>query len=187
SVLKLSSPALAVLDFFTPFNQLFLDKSDIDLGSSGAILLPDSVGSTAHRHLMVTAGKEGRIYLLDRDQMGRFRSDGDGQIVQSIAGAIRGLFAGPAYFNNTLYFAAATDHIKAFSISDARIATSPSSQSARIVNYPGGVPAVSANGSSQGIVWLLESGPDGQLRAYDANNLANELYHSQMNASRDAV
>ena len=71
SVIKLSSPRLAVIDYFTPFNQLRLDIADIDLGSSGAVLLPDIVGSAAHRRLLVSAGKEGRIYLLDRDQMGQ--------------------------------------------------------------------------------------------------------------------
>src|SRR6476620_9076370 len=88
SVIKLSSPGLVVVDYFTPFNQFRLDTADIDLGSSGAVLLPDIVGSAAHPRLLVSAGKEGRIYLLDRDQMGHFNADGDSQIVQSIEGAI---------------------------------------------------------------------------------------------------
>jgi hypothetical protein len=185
SLIKLSSPGLAVSDYFTPFNQQHLDQADIDLGSSGAVLLPDAAGSVSHPRLMVSAGKEGRIYLVDRDQMGRFQPGNDAQIVQSIEKAIGPLFGGPAYFNNTLYFAAADDRVKAFPISAARIAASSSSQSDRVIGYPGGVPVISAAGASNGIVWLVESGPAGMLHAYDASDLANELYNSQMNAARD--
>ena len=104
SFVKLSSPSLTVLDYFTPFNQLYLDRADIDLGSSGAVLLPDLAGSLTHQRLLVSAGKEGRIYLLDRDRMGRFNPDGDSQIVQSIEGAVGAAFGGPAYFNRTPVF-----------------------------------------------------------------------------------
>ncbi len=187
SVIKLSSPGLTVLDYFTPFNQLDLDQQDIDLGSSGAVLLPDLAGSLAHQRLLVTAGKEGRIYLLDRDRMGRFNPEGDSQIVQSIAGAIGPLFGGPAYFNGTLYFSPSQDKLKAFSVSGAHIEPLPLSQSSQAFYYPGAVPTVSANGSSNGIVWLVEGGFSGTLHAFDAANLANELYNSQMNSSRDAL
>jgi hypothetical protein len=186
SVIKLSSPGLTLVDHFTPYNQLYLDRADIDLGSSGAILLPDTVGSVAHPHLLVSAGKEGRIYLLDRDSLGRYGANNDGQIVQSIQGAIGALFGGPAYFKDTLYFAAANDRVKAFSISQARISQSPSSQSEHAIGYPGAVPAISANGSANGIVWLAEAGAGGMLHAYDASNLAIELYNSEMNSARDS-
>jgi hypothetical protein len=187
SVIKLSSPGLTLVDYFTPFNQLYLDRADIDLGSSGATLLPDTVGSVAHAHLLVSAGKEGRIYLLDRDRLGRYRADNDGQIVQSIQGAIGALFAGPAYFRDTLYFAASNDRVKAFSISAARIGGSLSSQSSHVIAYPGAAPAISANGSANGIVWLAEGGAGGVLHAYDAANLAIELYNSEMNQARDST
>jgi hypothetical protein len=187
SILKLSSPGLTVIDYFTPFNQMDLDRNDIDLGSSTAVLLPDAVGSVAHRHLLVTAGKEGRIYLIDRDHLGHFGASDDTQIVQSLSGAIKSLFSGPAYFNHTLYFASAYDTLKAFSISDAQLATSPSSQSVEVFGYAGGVPVVTARGFSNGIVWVVESSAGGTLHAYDASDLSNELYNSQMNASRDAL
>jgi len=187
SVLKLTSPGLALLDYFTPFNQKDLDRNDVDLGSSGAVLLPEAAGSVAHRHLLVSAGKEGRIYLIDRDRMGRFHEGGDDQIVQSFNGAIGSLFGGPAYFNNTLYFAAQFDTLKAFSISNAYIPASPSSQSSQRFGYVGSVPAVTANGSADGIVWTVEDSFGGTLHAYDASNLAIELYNSQMNGSRDAL
>ena len=187
SILKFSSPALAVSDYFTPFNQMDLDRNDIDLGSSTAVLLPDVAGSAAHKHLLVSAGKEGRIYLIDRDHLGHFQAGGDTQIVQSLSGAIKSLFGGPAYFNNTLYFAAAFDTLKAFPISEAHIATSPSSQSADVFGYAGGVPVITANGSSNGIVWVVEGSAGGTLHAYDASNLSNELYNSQIEASRDSL
>lgn len=186
SLLKLTSPGLGLLDYFTPFNQNDLDRNDIDLGSSGAVLLPDSAGSTPHPHLLISAGKEGRIYLIDRDRMGRFYEGGD-QIVQSLNGAIGSLFGGPAYFNNTLYFAAQFDTLKAFAISNAFIRISPSSQSSQRFGYVGSVPAVTANGSADGIVWAVEGSFGGILHAYDASNLAIELYNSQMNPSRDAL
>jgi hypothetical protein len=186
TVLKLFSPALVPADFFTPFNQEHLDQADIDLGSSGALLLPDSAGSAAHPHLLVSAGKEGRIYLLDRDHLGGFSAAGDHQIVQSIQDAVGPLFGGPAYYNGYIYFAAAKDRVKAFSISQARIGMSPSSQSATVIPYPGAVPAISANGNANGIVWLIEAGTQGVLHAYDAANLRRELYNSGQNAARDA-
>jgi len=188
SFLKLSSiDGLAIADYFTPHNQADLNRADMDLGSSGAVLLPDSVGNNVHRHLLISAGKEGRIYLLDRDQMGHFHADGDRQIVQSLEGAIGPLYGGPAYFNNTVYFAASNDALKAFSISGGELGTSPSARSSQAFGYPGAVPTVSANGASNGIVWLLEGGAGGTLHAYDASNVANELYNSQMEGSRDSL
>jgi hypothetical protein len=187
SVIKLSSPELTVADYFTPFNQLYLDRADIDLGSSGAVLLPDLAGSMVHRHLLVNAGKEGRIYLLDRDRMGHFQAGGDSQVVQSITGAIGALYGVPAYFNGALYFSAAQDKLKAFAVSAAHIETLPFSESSLLFGYPGAVPAVSANGSSNGIVWVVESSFGGTLHAYNASNLADELYNSQMNSSRDTL
>jgi uncharacterized protein (TIGR03437 family) len=186
--LKLSSTnGLAVADYFTPHNQLGLNRADLDLGSGAAVLLPDSAGSSAHPHLLISAGKEGRIFLLDRDQMGRFQSADDSQIVQSLAGAIGPLYGGPAYFNHTVYFAAANDSLKSFSISAGRLATTPGAQASQVYGYPGAVPVVSANGSSDGIVWLLEASGSGTLHAYDAANVATELYNSQMKASRDSL
>jgi hypothetical protein len=187
SLLKLSSGGLKLLDYFTPFNQRDLDRNDIDLGSSTAVLLPDLAGSSAHRHLLVSAGKEGRIYLIDRDRMGHFQASGDDQIVQSLHAAIGALFGGPAYFNNTLYFAAAFDTLKAFSVSEAHISTSPTSESSQGFGYAGAVPVVTANRSSNGIVWAVEGSFGGILHAYDASNLAIELYNSQMEGSRDEL
>jgi uncharacterized protein (TIGR03437 family) len=188
SFLKLSSRGgLSVTDYFTPHNQTYLNRADLDLGSSGALLLPDAAGSNAHPHLLVSAGKEGRIFLLDRDRMGGFRANDDTQIVQSLANAIGPLYGPPAYFNNTVYFSAANDALKAFSIAAGQLSTSPVAQASRVFPYPGAVPTISANGTANGIVWLLEGGSSGTLHAYDARNVANELYNSQMQPGRDAL
>jgi len=186
SYLKLSTAAgIALADYFTPFNYASLNQSDLDVGSSGVALLPDAAGSAQHPHLMVGAGKEGRIYLLDRDNLGKVQAGSDSQIVQSLPGAIGGLFGNPAYYNNTIYFCGAGSSLKAFPISGAIMATSPSSQSATQFGSPGCVPTISAGGAANGIVWALD--PAGLLHAYDAANLATELYNSNQNKTRDAL
>jgi uncharacterized protein (TIGR03437 family) len=188
SFIKLSSAAgLAIADYFTPFNQLSLNRDDIDLGSSGALVLPDEAGAAAHPHLVAGAGKEGRIYLLDRDGMGGFNAAGDTQIVQSIAGALGPVYGGLAYFNRTLFFAPANDSLKAFAISNAHLTSSPTSRSSQAFGELGGAPVVSANGDANGIVWLSEPGSGGTLHAFDASNLGHELYNSQMDQARDAL
>src|SRR5262249_31158935 len=101
SVLKLTGSNLALSDFFTPSNQQQLNDRDNDLGSSGAVLLPDQPGP--HPHLLVTAGKEGKIYLIDRDQMGKFQPGDDPHAVQTIS-ASRGAFGAMAYWNQNVFF-----------------------------------------------------------------------------------
>jgi hypothetical protein len=113
SVIRLAtSNGLSVADYFTPFNAELLDRQDLDLGSSGALLLPDSAGTPEHPHLLVTGGKEGRIYVIDRDRMGHFVAGSDKQIVQSLPAAVGPLFGIPAYFNHTVFFAAGTTHLR---------------------------------------------------------------------------
>src|SRR5207245_2902556 len=109
----------------------------------------------------------------------------DSQIVQSLPGAVGGLFSIPAYFNGVVYFSGAGDFLKAFPIADAAMAPAPSSRSATRFGGLGSVPAVSADGAANGIVWAIESSGGGTLRAYDAGNLANELYNSGQNRARD--
>jgi uncharacterized protein (TIGR03437 family) len=186
SYIKLGSGGgLPVLDYFTPFNQKALNDGDVDTGSAGVALLGDEAGSAAHPHLMAGAGKEGRIYLLDRDHLGGYQSSSDSQIVQSIPGATSGLFGNPAYFNNTVYFCGSGDGVEAFPVSNAQLATKPASRSPLPYGYPGCVPTISANGTSNGIVWTVESGL--VLHAYDAGNLGNELYNTAQNPARDAL
>ncbi len=185
SFIKLTPGAnsLTAADYFTPYNFADLDNRDLDTGSSGVLLLPDSAGSAAHPHLLTSAGKEGRIYLLDRDNLGKWQANSDSQIVQSIPGAVGGLFGIPAYFNNTLYFSGSSQPMKAFSIQSARMSTTPTSATAFSFGNFGGVPSISANGTSNGIVWLLQSAGGGPgLFAYDATDLTKLLFNS--NASK---
>lgn len=190
SVLKLSSTAgLSVADYFTPYNQDYLDAQDLDLGSGGTVVLPDSVGSLAHPHLLVASSKTGTIYLLDRDGMGQFNSVGDTQIVQSISGAVGGMWNTPAYFNGKLYYIGVDDRLKAFAIANAAINPSTVGQGPGTIGYPGASPCISANGTSDAIVWALQedgaNGGQAVLHAYNAANVAQELYNSAQVASRD--
>jgi len=176
SLIKLSTTqGLAVADYFTPFNADLLSEQELDFGSSGALLLPDGAGSPTHPHLAVSGSKEGRIYVLDRDNLGHFQADSDSQIVQSLVSAVGPLFGIPVYFNNTVYFSGANDALKAFSVTNGLLSEQPVSQSAAAFPFPGTVPSISANGSGDGIVWLIDS--SGLLHAFEAANLGNELYH----------
>jgi hypothetical protein len=183
SFLKLgTSPGLSLLDYFTPANEASLAAADEDLGSGGAILLPDDVGSTAHPHLVTGAGKQGIIYLLDRDNLGHYNSAGDSQIIQeaSVGGTVFGM---PGYFNKRVYFQVAGQQLKAFSISNAVLSSAPVSQSldAEPFFFRGSSPCITANGKSNGIVWELvvtTSFGVTALRAYNSDDLSQKLYDS---------
>jgi hypothetical protein len=183
-----SNKQLAVADYFEMFNQASENGSDQDLGSGGALVLPDLNDSTGKaRHLAVGAGKDGNIYLVDRDAMGGFNPNSN-NIYQQLSKAIAGIFSMPAYFNNTLYYGAVNDQIKAFAISQARLATAPSSRTSHKFPYPGATPSISANGTSNAILWAAENDDPAVLHAYDATNLATELYNSsQAEDDRDEL
>src|SRR6266849_4607732 len=185
--LKMStSGGLAVADYFEMSNQAAENGSDADLGSGGAIVLPDLTdGSGNVRHLAVGAGKDGHIYVVNRDAMGKFNPSSN-NIYQDLTGVLgNGVFSMPAYFNNTVYYGAVGDAIKAFKITSAKLSTSPSFQSSNSFPYPGSTPSLSANGTSNAIVWAAENGGTAVLHAYDASNL-HELYNSnQASGGRD--
>jgi hypothetical protein len=205
SILKISrTSGLSVVDWFTPFNQDFLNMNDGDLGSSGVVLLPDQSSGVAH--LLVSGGKEGRLYLVNRDSMGHFCAScttTDTNVVQSFM-ATTGFFCTPAFWQNALYFAGSLqgvgngDHLNrlAFDPSKGLFNSSPASQSAFVFNFPGATPSISSRGSSNGIVWAVDSshsdpnvdfqpGP-AVLFAYDATDLSNELWNSsQASGNRD--
>ena len=174
--------SLTVADYFTPFDEAALNAVDNDLGSSGVLLPPDQPGPNPH--LAITAGKAGTIYVLNRDNLGQFQNGSDSQIVQSLPGAIGSAFGTPAYFNGNIYFDGAGDPLKEFALNTGTLSSSPISQAASNLGFPGATPSVSANGLSNGIVWTVQTDAyaarSGQavLHAYDANDLTHELYNS---------
>jgi len=181
-----TAPALAVTDYFQPSNTVQESNADEDLGSGGALVLPDLADANgAVRHLALGAGKNSVIYVVNRDSMGKFDSNAD-HIYQEIVGQIRGpVFSMPAYFNRTVYFGAISDNIKAFTITNARLSTTASSQTPNTFGSPGATPSISANGATNGIVWASQNGTIAALHAYDASNLGRELYNSNQSGARD--
>jgi len=202
SIMKLSSPSgglFSVEDWFTPYNQSGLSGTDTDLGSGGVLLLPDLPAGSAHQHLLTLMGKEGKIYLVDRDIMGKFCSSctsRDTQTVQEIPGATSGVLGSPAYWNGFLYWGAGADggpgdHLKAFSFNvnnSGLISKLPTSQSSQTFNFSTAAPVISANGNSNAILWILDnsgfaSNGNQVLYAYDATNLGTMLYNSSQAAA----
>jgi hypothetical protein len=202
SFVKLS-PSGTVLDYFTPHDQSAMNAGDIDLGSGGTILIPDQGGP--HPHLALSAGKNGTIYVVDRDNMGHYNAQNDNQIVQSLTNIFpggtftTGNFKAPVYWNGNLYFSADADYIKSFRMTNGLMSTTPTSYSSFIVNYPGATLGLSSNGNTNAILWAIQRvdldplgqfgdrGP-GVLHAFDAQNLAIELYNSaQAAGGRDEL
>ena len=178
--LKVSTTSgLAVADYFASFNTVSLSNADTDLGSGGTLVLPDLVASGGQvRHLAVGAGKDSHIYVVDRDSMGKWNASSN-QIYQDISGALgNSIFSMPAYFNGTLYYGPVGTAIKAFPILSARVSSTASSQTARSFQYPGATPGISASGTTNGILWAVENSNPAVLHAYDARNLAVEIYNS---------
>ncbi len=191
SFLRLTPGAgtLSVTSFFTPLNELMLDDDDLDMGSGGNLLLPDQPGPNPH--LMVGAGKVGTLYLVNRDSMGGFNASND-QMVQELVNAVGGMFSTPAYWQGTvpkvglqnmIYTVGLTDQPKMFVISNGLLQTPPvTAPTALLIGYPGASPVISANGTTGGILWLIDSsawssGGTAVLYAFDATNMA-PLYNS---------
>jgi hypothetical protein len=184
---KISSVTpIQVVDYFAMRNDVSESAGDVDLGSGAPMLLPDlqDAGGSV-RHLAVGAGKDGHLYVVDRDNLGKFSTSGNA-IWQDLASALPGgIYSTPAYFSGSVYYADVNGTLKAFAIAQAKLGASPASQSSTTFPYPGASPAVSANGSAGGIVWAVESstGQTAVLRAFDATNLGNELYNSNRAAA----
>ncbi len=178
-----TSGGLKLADYFTPHNTVAESDADTDFGSGGGILLLDVTDSSGNtRHLSVGAGKDSLIYVVDRDSMGKFNASTD-QTYQEISGQLGGgVFSMPAFFNNTVYYGAVGDALKAFPVTSAKLAGTPASQSTHHFGYPGTTPSVSANGTTNGIVWAIENS-GAILFAYDASNLTTELYDSNQAAN----
>ncbi len=184
---SISSGQLAVADYFNMSNTVQESNDDEDLGSGGCVVLPDLMDNNGQvHHLAVGAGKDTNIYVVNRDNMGKFNPNNDSAIYQEIDGVLPGgVWSSPAYFNNTIFYGDVSDKLKAFTISNAKLSTTPTSQSTETFPYPGTTPSVSANGTSNGIVWAISNSDPAVLYAYDATNLSHELYNSNQAGSRD--
>ena len=186
SFVKLSTAqgGLAVADYFAMSNEVSESGNDVDLGSGGEMLLPDLTdASGATRQVVVGAGKDSNIYVVDRSNMGKFSASGN-QIWQELDGVLPGgVWATPAYFSNTVYYGDNGGTLKAFAITQAKLATAPSAQTTTAFAYPGTSPAISANGTGNGILWAHENTSPAVLHAYDATDLSKELYNSSQAAN----
>lgn len=191
--LKLSSSGgLSVADYFTPQNQAYDDTNDLDLGSGGPMLLPDQPGPIPH--MMIGAGKPGTAYLINRDQMtaGNDHFDQSQDAVLASVQLAGGCYNTPAYFNGTIYYAAWEDNLVGYVVSNASLPQIPNQVGSRVMGYPGSTPAVSANGTSNGIVWGVQcqpasgSGPT-VLWACNATNISTEIYNSTQAGARDQL
>lgn len=202
SFLKLAynsaASTMTVADYFTPYNYSALNAQDMDLGSAGPLLIPNTT-------LLTSAGKEGIIYLVDRTKMGKNRSGSNSQIVQSIKTFKGHLHGSPVYWGETsskgyTYWWSEADRLKSFRFQYGKLSASPTSQGPQAPNgngMPGAMLSVSANGTDpkSAILWatIPKSGDanhnvvPGMLRAFDATNVAKELWNSEQNAPRDGV
>ena len=188
SFLKISTAGggLAVADYFAPSNEVAESAADEDLGSGGAMLLPDVTDSGGVvRHLAVGAGKDRNLYVVNRDDMGKFSASGNADW-QELDGVLSGgIWSTPAYFNGTVYYGTVGGPLQAFTLVGAKLSSQPASATSTTFGYPGTAPAISANGTSNGIVWAVENSTPAVLHAYDAADLT-ELYNSsQATGGRD--
>jgi hypothetical protein len=186
SFLKISTSAgtLAVADYFALDNGVAESQNDVDLGSGGIMLLPDQTDSSGTvRHLAVGAGKDGNLYIVSRDSLGKFSPTAN-NIWQEIDGSLSGgVWATAAWFNGSIYFGPNGGTLRAFSVTAAQMSSSAISQSATQFEFPGTSPVVSANGTANAIVWAYENATPAVLHAYDATNVAHELYNSNQAAN----
>ena len=212
SIIKVSTAgALSVTDYFTPQSQAILRDLDFDLGSCGVVVIPDGLGPPGHPDLVIGGGKEGFVYVLDRDDLGKYTAGGPDQVVQRLdlpGFCIEcGVFGAPAVWRNgpttaVLYVGAVDATLRAYSLVDGEFSEPPTSETAAVYGFPATSPAVSSNGMTDAIVWTLETSTNGSglppgntlgpaiLRAYDATDLAHVLFESDAtsaNTCGDAV
>jgi hypothetical protein len=180
------APNLAVTDYFATMNNVMQSTDDEDFGSGGPLLLPDQVMADGTvKHLAVGAGKDNKIYVVDRDSMGKFNPNFNTNWQTLIGTLAGGVWGSAAYYNGVVYYGGMGDSLKSLPITNAQLATTAATHSATTFPYPGATPAISANGTANGIVWALENGTIGALHAYDASNLGREFYNSNQAGSRD--
>jgi hypothetical protein len=188
SVVRLTA-AGTVGDFFTPSYQDTLRANDVDLGSGGVTILPDSAGSTSHPHLAIATGKTGVLYLLDQTNLGQFSSSADNDVQEIVIQSLNttvfgaGVFGKTVYWNGNVYVAMVGDSLRQYAISQGALSGTANAISTHLFAYPGATPSISADATSGGIIWALDVGgysPTGPavLYAFDATNMASLLYTS---------
>jgi hypothetical protein len=195
SVVRLSTASgLSVADYFTPLDQASLDANDTDFGSGAATILVDQPAGPV-THLVIGGGKQGNLFLLNRDNLGKFNSSTNNVIETVNLG--NSIFATPVFWQNNLYVAGVGPLKQfVFNSTTGKFNGAPFSQSSTSYRFPGSTPSVSSNGASNGIIWALDNSlyctPQSPgcgatvLHAYDAANLATELWNSsQAAANRD--
>jgi hypothetical protein len=192
--LKLSARGLKVVDYFTPYNQAQEAVSDIDLGSGGTLILPEMMTASGQIvRLAVGAGKDGNIYVVNRDRMGKInqRTPDNSNVYQEIQDALGGaVFGSPAYFNGYLFYGPINSTLKQFTFHDGLLSTSATSATTNSFDYRGTTPSISSSGNESAILWAYENATSGKavLHAYNALDLTQELYNStQAPDDRDAL
>jgi hypothetical protein len=202
SVIRLATVGgLSVTDYFTPCDQSLDSGVDpnpaLRSESTAPLLLPDSAGTSLQPHLLIDGSKEGYLYVLNRDNMGQFISpcpDSPSRVqMMSVGGPI---LSTPLFWNNAVYVAPGNGHLLSFPMTAGILARAPSTvQSPETLGPLGATPVLSANGSNNAILWLIDTtgyqtwpaaSASAILRAYDPSNLSNEIYNSAMNA-KDAA
>ena len=183
--LSVSGGVLSVADYFAMLNAQSESSHDVDLGSGGALVLPDMTDAqNVVRQLAVGAGKDGHIYLVDRNNMGKFNPSAN-QIYQDLPGALPfGEFGMAAYFNGAIYYGGVSDVIRKFTFTNARLNPAAAATTSNSFGYPGATPSISANGAANGIVWASENTDPAIVHAYAASDL-HELYNSSQAGARD--
>jgi len=188
SFLRLNTAGgLSVADYFSPCDQAALSTADQDLGSSAPVLLPDSAGSVSTLHLMMGGAKNGKLYVLNRDSLGRYTypCPDPAASVQEVPIGDGPILSTPLFWNNFIYVAAGNGKLKAIPMASGVLQLPPSSQSLETLGPQGATPVVSSNGANNAIIWLIDTSgalvtpnTPAILRAFDANNLSNEIYNS---------
>ncbi|HTT24964.1 MAG TPA: hypothetical protein VMG82_38980 [Candidatus Sulfotelmatobacter sp.] len=203
----LNGTNLSISGYFTPYDQLTLARTDGDLGSGGVVLLPNQTGA-GPQHLLAQVGKEGVVYLIDRDNMGLYNASNNNQIVESFSGPAQGLWGAPAWWHNSLYVGGQFDSIRQFTFSPTteRFNTGVASRTSSGFGYPGTIPSISSQSAGHAILWAIDSSLYGYanpntavncfavpvpaacsgpaiLHAYNANNLAQEYWNSSQAAN----
>lgn len=199
SVVKLvptTGGAFTIGDYFSPYNQASLSSLNWDLGAGGNLILPDQ--PAPYTHVMFAGGKGGAVYELNRDALGGFSSSANQNLLTIPLGDGNGIIgsgnraAGPAYWQSAVYFSGSNVLASQYSLQGGLISPSYLEQSVVSFGYPGGAPAISANGNTNGIVWIVETDRynlslPAVLRAFDAANVSRQLYNSSNDASRDTA